>query len=148
MQSALAEVEESFGPDRLSLLALDDVGEVIGWIAGAKQYRGHVWELHPLVVHPERRRQGIGRLLVERLEAEVRALGAQTIWLGTDDESFATTLSGKDLYPDPLVEAFKIRNLRGHPFEFYRKLGFAIVGVLPDANGPGKPDIFMAKRVK
>jgi aminoglycoside 6'-N-acetyltransferase I len=31
--------------------------------------------------------------------------------------------------------------------EFYRKLGFVIVGVVPDANGPGKPDILMAKRV-
>jgi len=27
------------------------------------------------------------------------------------------------------------------------KLGFAIVGVLPDANGPGKPNILLAKRV-
>ena len=41
----------------------------------------------------------------------------------------------------------KIRNLRGHPYEFYQKLGFVIVGVIPDANGPGKPDILMTKRV-
>jgi aminoglycoside 6'-N-acetyltransferase I len=41
----------------------------------------------------------------------------------------------------------KIKNLRGHPYEFYHKLGFVIVGVMPDANGLGKPDIFMAKRV-
>jgi len=27
-------------------------------------------------------------------------------------------------------------------------MGFVIVGVLPDANGFGKPDIFMAKRVQ
>ena len=31
--------------------------------------------------------------------------------------------------------------------EFYLKVGFSLVGVLPDANGPGKPDIFLAKRV-
>ena len=35
----------------------------------------------------------------------------------------------------------------GHPFAFYRKLGFVLAGVLPDANGRGKPDIFMAKRL-
>jgi len=33
------------------------------------------------------------------------------------------------------------------PFEFYQKCGFVIVGVVPDANGLGKPDILMAKRV-
>jgi hypothetical protein len=38
------------------------------------------------------------------------------------------------------------RTLRGeHPGEFYLRLGFRIVGVLPDANGRGKPDIFVAK---
>lgn len=33
------------------------------------------------------------------------------------------------------------------PYEFYQKLGYAIIGVVPDANGLGKPDILMAKRV-
>jgi hypothetical protein len=41
----------------------------------------------------------------------------------------------------------KIKNLHRHPFEFYQKAGFSIVGVVPDANGPGKPDILMAKRL-
>ena len=41
----------------------------------------------------------------------------------------------------------RIRNLKDHPFEFYLRLGFRIAGVLPDANGFGKPDIFLAKRV-
>jgi aminoglycoside 6'-N-acetyltransferase I len=41
----------------------------------------------------------------------------------------------------------QIENRRDHPFAFYRKLGYTVVGVLPGANGLGKPDIFMAKRV-
>jgi len=32
-------------------------------------------------------------------------------------------------------------------YEFYQKLGFVIVGVMPDANSVGKPDIYLAKRV-
>jgi len=32
-------------------------------------------------------------------------------------------------------------------YEFYQKLGFVIVGVMPDANSFGKPDIYLAKRV-
>ena len=58
-----------------------------------------------------------------------------------------TTLSGVDLYPHVLEHLARIQNLRQHPYEFYQKLGFVIVGVMPDANGVGKPDIYLAKRV-
>lgn len=145
--SALEEVRDSLGPDRISRVALGEDGTVLGWIAGQCHYDGHVWELHPLVVHPRYRRRGIGRALVADLEARVAERGAITLWLGTDDEDGRTSLFGVDLYPDPLAHLARLRNLRGHPFEFYQKLGFAVAGVVPDANGPGKPDILMAKRL-
>jgi aminoglycoside 6'-N-acetyltransferase I len=147
IEAALVEVCDSFGPKRISRIAVDDSRAVQGWIGGISQYDGHVWELHPLVVHAAHRRQGIGRALVADLEAQVRARGGQTLWLGTDDEAEMTSLGGINLYPDVLGHLQNICNLRGHPYEFYQKLGFAIVGVLPDANGPGKPDIYMAKSV-
>ena len=52
-----------------------------------------------------------------------------------------------DIYPDVLGSLQRIRNVRDHPFPFYQKLGFVVVGAIPDANGFGKPDILMAKRV-
>jgi aminoglycoside 6'-N-acetyltransferase I len=146
--AAWKEVQESFGANRISRVAVDEVGMVLGWVSGIEQYDGKVWELHPLVVHPEHRRKGIGRALVADLEERVRERGGLTLWIGTDDEDGMTTLSGVDLYPDVLAHLANIRNLRGHPYEFYQKLGFVLVGVMPDANGPGKPDIYMAKRVR
>lgn len=56
-----------------------------------------------------------------------------------------TSFGGIDLYPNPLNHLSRKENLRGHPYEFYRKLGFVIVGLTPDANGFGKPDIFLAE---
>lgn len=148
LASALEEVHESFAPDRISLVAVDEAGDVLGWIGGIEQYDGHVWELHPLVVHPMHRRQGIGRALVAALEVRVRERGALTLWLGSDDEIGQTSLSGVNLYPDLWTQIAAIQNRRGHPYEFYQRLGFVITGVMPDANGVGKPDIFMAKSLR
>jgi aminoglycoside 6'-N-acetyltransferase I len=146
-ESALEEIQELFEPGRISRAAVDEQGTVLGWIGGRPHYEGHVWELHPLAVRPEHQRKGIGRALVADLEERVRERGALTLWVGTDDELDQTTLSAVDLYPDPLEHLARIRNLRSHPYEFYQKVGFVIVGIMPDANGWGKPDIFMAKRV-
>ena len=148
LDAALQEVEESLGVGRISRVAVKDRGTVLGWIGGIEQYNGNVWELHPLVVKTEFRRRGIGRLLVADLEAEVRKRGGITLWVGTDDEENQTTLSNIDLYPHIWEHIAKISNLRCHPYEFYQKVGFAIVGVMPDANGFGKPDIFLAKRLR
>jgi aminoglycoside 6'-N-acetyltransferase I len=147
LESAIAEVRESFDPERISRAAVDKQGAVIGWIGAISQYDGNVWELHPLVVSRDWQRRGVGRALVADLEARVRERGGLTLWLGSDDENGMTTLAGVDLYANLPEQIANIRNLRDHPYEFYQKLGFVITGLMPDANGPGKPDIYMAKRV-
>jgi len=145
-EDGLEEVQESLYPDRISRIAVDD-GQVVGWIGGISQYNGHAWELHPLVVAESHRGKGLGRRLVQDLEAQVAQRGGTTLYVGSDDEMGLTSLAGVDLYPDPLKHLATVQNHKGHPFGFYQKMGFAIVGVIPDANGFGKPDIFLAKRI-
>jgi aminoglycoside 6'-N-acetyltransferase I len=129
-------------------VALSDDGlTVIGWIGGLPEYDGHVWELHPLVIAPDWQRQGIGRMLVTDFEEQVKLRGGLTIQLGSDDEDGMTSLANCDLYHDLFEQIAHIRNLKGHPYEFYQKCGYSIIGVIPDANGRGKPDILMGKRV-
>src|SRR6266568_4762477 len=147
MESALEEVRESFEAGRISRVALAQDGTVLGWVGGISQYRGHVWELHPLVVRVSQQRKGIGRALVADLEERVKERGGLTITLGTDDVNQQTSLAGIDLFPNVWEYVARIRNLKQHPYEFYQKQGYVIVGVMPDANGLGKPDILMAKSI-
>jgi len=93
-------------------------------------------------------RHGVGTALVEALEVEVADHGGVMLYLGSDDESGTTSLYGVDLYDDTFGRLANVQNIGGHPFPFYEKHGYKIVGVFPDANGIGKPDILMAKRIK
>ena len=147
-QRGLAEVMESFGDGRVNLVAVDDHDNILGWIGGISQYQGHVWELHPLVVRRDYQGLGIGRKLVAHLEDYVRLQGGLTLWLGTDDENHLTSLSGVELYPHCWEHIANIKNHGRHPYEFYHKCGFVTMGVVPDANGIGKPDILMAKSLR
>ncbi|MGE3960919.1 MAG: GNAT family N-acetyltransferase [Dehalococcoidia bacterium] len=147
LESGLATVRELIEEGVSARIARDAEGAVLGWVGALEAYDGHAWEVHPLAIAPEYQRVGLGRRLLADLETLAAARGVTTLWLGTDDEDGRTSLGGLDPYPDPLDALARIRNLGGHPFEFYQRCGFVLVGMLPDANGPGKPDIFMAKRV-
>jgi aminoglycoside 6'-N-acetyltransferase I len=128
--------------------AMLNSGVPVGWVGGLPEYAGRVWELHPLVVHREYRYRGIGRELVRCFELEAARRGGLTATLGTDDDSGMTSLSDVDLYADIPRYLREIRDLgRRRPFLFYRNLGYVVTGVLPDANGIGRPDIFMSKRL-
>ena len=142
---ALEETEECLKEERIALMAVED-GQLLGFAGAILQY-DYAWELHPLVVRKSSQLRGIGTGLVRALERECAARGALTLYLGTDDEFGQTSLGDTDLYENTYGKIQDIKNLKRHPFEFYQKLGYRIVGVIPDANGPGKPDIFMAKRI-
>ena len=149
----LAEAEEEIS-DLLaedadaSLIAAKDNDQVIGWCGILPEYNGKVFELHPLVVRRDYQRRGVGQKLMERIEQIARERGGLTMYLGADDELPVgeTSFANVDLY-DNLTKRIEEFDPGTHQTAFYLKLGYQIVGVLPDANGIGKPDIFMAKRL-
>ena len=159
LADALQEVRELFAlqedcsdGEPAFLAALEGSGassqEVIGWCGILPSYAGRVWELHPLVVRHDWQRKSVGTAIVRALENIARERGGLTLWLGADDEApeGETSFAGADLYDD-LPKHIREFDPGTHQSAFYLKLGFQIIGVMPDANGRGKPDIFMAKRL-
>ena len=148
LEDALKEIDEMLDEERICRVAVDDKNNLLGIIGGIPEYDGNVWELHPLAIQPNLQNQGIGRKLVEDFEEQVRQRNGLSIMLGTDDENNMTSLSNVNLYENLFEKIENIKNIKGHPYEFYQKMGYTIIGVIPDANGISKPDILMAKRVK
>jgi aminoglycoside 6'-N-acetyltransferase I len=143
VQAVLSTIDEN----KISIILVDENDEVLGWICGVEQYNANVWEIQPIIVNKEQQGKGIGKLLTEEFEKLVALRNGVTIILGVEDMDNGTSLGGIDIYPDILNKMENIKNLKHHPYEFYIKMGYKIVGVVPDSNGFGKPDILMAKRV-
>ena len=144
---AMHEIKERWKGTAALFLAAIEGGEVIGW-GGILEphYDGNVFELHPLVVRKDWQRKGIGSALVTVLEDEAREKGGLTLWLGVDDEvdGKETSFRNADLYDDlpRHMRDFKSGNNQA---AFYLKMGFKIIGVMPDSSGIGKPDIIFGK---
>ena len=144
MKSAIEEVEECIDLPNVCL-GLCDGDRLLGWVGLRPMYE-KTWELHPLVVAPKAQGKGVGRLLMVEIEREAKARGLIGIALGSDDEHFRTSLSQVDIDGTNIFDQMRgIRNLAGHPYEFYQKCGYMIVGMIPNANGKRKPDIWMWK---
>lgn len=145
VSAARTKVVEALEPGMLSrILLVDD--RVVGWV-GARHDYGSVWELHPLVVDETMRGRGYGRALVNDVERLAADNGALTMLLGTSDEVGRTTLAGQDLFLDVITALRDLRLTGAHPLGFWQRVGYTIVGVVPDAEGPGKPTILLAKRI-
>ena len=149
LPDAMMEVKERWSgePGAIFLAAMDG-DEVVGWCGILPQYNGNVFELHPLVVRRDRQREGIGAALVNAIAEIARERGGLTLWAGADDErpGGETSFANADLYDD-LPKRMREFEPGTHQAAFYLKLGFTITGVMPDANGTGKPDIYLAKRL-
>lgn len=147
MEECEKEVADSLTDERISRIALDENEKVLAWTIGDEIYTNYTWELELLVVRRDLKAKGIGRKMLEDFENEVLKRGSSVVFLGSDDENNRTSLGGIELYPNPLEHLAKIKNLDNHPYEFYQKCGYTIIGVIPHANGFGKPDIWMTKQI-
>ena len=140
-------IERDGNGESLFLAAIDG-DDVLGWVGMLPSYGGNVYELHPLVVRRDNQRKGIGAMLVQALEQAAKERGGLTMQLGADDDAPGgeTSLANADLFDDlpKHLQEFKPGT---HQTAFYMKLGYKIIGVMPDANGIGKPDIYLAKRL-
>jgi aminoglycoside 6'-N-acetyltransferase I len=140
-------IAEALADDAIARVAFDDDGdEPIGWVAAKRAWDG-VWELHPLIVAIEHQRRGVGRRLVRDIERLAAAAGGLTMTLTTSDSVGATSLSGVDLYDDPLGRLAAIEIVKPHAVEFWRRIGYRITGVVPDAEGIGVPSIALSRRL-
>lgn len=118
-----------------------------GWGSVFPVY-GSVWEFHPLLVDVAYHRRGFGSRLVHDLEGHAAVAGAGVLFVSTSDETGATSLSGTDLYADPIGALARFEVSESPAAAFWVRMGFSLVGLLPDAEGRGKPSIHLAKRPK
>jgi aminoglycoside 6'-N-acetyltransferase I len=132
--------------DKLARVLLDEEARPVAWIAASHDW-GRLWEIHPMIVARAHQRRGFGRLLVREIEVRAARAGALTLTLSTSDMTGATSLSGVDLFADPARRLVELTTTKPHPVSFWIRLGFVVVGVTPDAEGPGMPSISLAKRL-
>lgn len=147
LQDALEEINKLLFSENTLLVAVEN-DIVLGWGGILPEYNGNVYEIHPLAVCSDRQKQGIGRSIVTVLENEARKLGGLTIHVGADDErgNGEASFANVDLYddlPGKIINFFPGTYQSG----FYLKLGYKIIGVMPNANGIGKHDIYFGKRL-
>jgi aminoglycoside 6'-N-acetyltransferase I len=145
MGDAREEVSDATAEGHITRVLLDDAAEPLGWVSCFHAY-GHVWEIHPLVVSVKQHRKGHGARLLADIEMLAASRGAGVLIVGTADETGATSLGGVDLYRDPIGALANMTAAPSHPVGFWLRMGYSLVGVTPDAEGPGLPTLNLAKR--
>ena len=147
MESALVEVNECIVEPNICIgIKVGD--DLAGWV-GLRPMYPITWELHPMVVKKEFQGKGLGKLLLNELENIARGNNIIGIFAGSDDETNSTSLSNKKITGENIFEEISnIKNYKNHPYEFYKKCGYNIVGIIPNANGNNKPDIWLWKDIR
>ena len=134
---AMETVNESINDENICI-GIKANDELIGWVTLTPMYE-KTWELHPLAISPKYKNKGYGKILMEELEKLAREKGIIGIWLSSGDETNKTSLSEVEITEKNIFEEIKnIKNLKKHPYEFYIKCGYIIIGIVPNAYGSKK----------
>lgn len=146
-ETALETVEKSIADENICIgIKVDN--QLIGWVGLMPMYK-KTWELHPMAILPKFQGKGYGKILLNEMEKIAREKGIIGIFAGSDDEMNKTSLSQKDITGENIFEEIRnIKNYDNHPYEFYMKCGFSIIGIIPNANGHHKPDILLWKDIR
>jgi len=146
LESALTEVDECLEEPNICI-GIKTGDELIGWVGLRPMYTA-TWELHPMVIKKEFQGKGYGKILLDELEKIAQEKNIIGIVAGSDDETFSTSLSEKEITSENIFEEIvNIKNYKNHPYEFYKKCGYTIIGIIPNASGLNKPDIWLWKKI-
>ncbi len=146
-ESALLWLESPYlAAEWYARVAIDEKGTIAGWMAATREHP-HGWRAMPLVVRRDLRRRGVGRALIADLSAFVAADGPGTVYAALPGE-VRTSITGRPLFPSVLGRVLDVSSPDDHPLAFYRRVGFEVVGVLPDVVGPGTHELLLAKPVR
>lgn len=107
------------------MLVADCDGRLAGYICyGPTPMTAGTWDLYWIVTHAEMRGRGVARALVEQMESEVRALGAEQVRVETSQ-----------------TEGY------GAAHGFYERLRYPVVARFPDFYKPGDDLLVMYKKL-
>ena len=111
--------------EHMPMFAAIEDGRVLGFLA-LKVHTPHAVEIHVMGVRPEHHRAGLGRALVARAEAWVRAQGAH----------FFTVKTLSSIDPDPGYAKTRA---------FYSAMGFVPIEEFGTLWNPDNPAVMLAK---
>ena len=127
--------------------------ELVGWVCLRPEYEKikneETWELHPFAISPKFKRKGYGKILMEEVEKIAQEKNIIGIILSSGDEANKTSLSDEEITGENIIEKIQnIKNYKNHPYEFYQKCGYSIIGIIPNAYGLKKSDIWLWKDIR
>jgi len=129
------------------LFVAEESSRVIAFVGVLHHVFPKAYQIEPLIVEHQFRRQGIGGKLLELTEFKLKQEGIHTLFITAQDTESSTNLSGQDFYADNPLALLANIEYSNHPMRFYEKRGYHITGIIPDANGFGRPEYILSKRI-
>jgi aminoglycoside 6'-N-acetyltransferase I len=127
--------------------------ELAGWVCLSPMYgkieNEETWNLQPLAVSTKFKGRGFGKILMNEVERLAREKNIIGILLSSGDEADKTSLSDREISGENVIEEIKnIKNYKNHPYEFYQKCGYSIIGIVPNGYGLRRTDIWLWKDIR